>query len=85
MIQIEEFNTYIHHQVVDEENQELPEEQREEEKMEEEEESENNGKQREISQKSQQIIDTSNRLNSQHKRYKTYTMDYKKKLIQEVK
>ena len=86
MCQIEEFNLYIHHQVEDEEKQELSQEQREKKLLEEEaEESENNGKQEEIFQKSQQIVDTSNRLNSEHKRYKTYSMDYKKKIIQEVK
>ena len=85
MCQIEEFNLHIHHQVEDEKNQELSQEQREEKHLEEEEESENNGKQEEIFQKSQQIVDNSNRLNSEHKRYKTYCMDYKKKIIQEVK
>ena len=85
MYQIEEFNTYIHRQVEDDENQELPEEQREEENLEEEDENENNEKQKEIVQKSQQIIDTSNRLNSEHKRYKTYSTEIKKQLIQKVK
>ena len=85
MYQIEEFNTYIHRQVEDNENQELPEEQREEENLEEEDENENNEKQKEIVQKSQQIIDTSNRLNSEHKRYKTYSTEIKKQLIQKVK
>ena len=85
MYQIEEFNTYIHRQVEDNENQEFPEEQREEENLEEEDENENNEKQKEIVQKSQQIIDTSNRLNSEHKRYKTYSTEIKKQLIQKVK
>ena len=85
MYQIEESNTYILHQVQDEENQELPEEQREEENLEEEDENENNEKQKEIVQKSLQIIDTSNRLNSEHKRYKTYSTEIKKQLIQKVK
>ena len=42
-------------------------------------------KQGEIVQKSQQINDTSNRLNPEHKRYKTYSTELKKQLIQEVK
>ena len=85
MYQIEEFNTYIHRQVEDNENQELPEEQREEENLEEEDEIEDMEKQGEIVQKSQQINDTSNRLNSEHKRYKTFSTELKKQLIQEVK
>ena len=35
--------------------------------------------------KYEQKIDASNRLNSNQKRYVTYTMEYKKRIIQEVK
>ena len=38
-----------------------------------------------IVQKSKQIIDASNQLNTEHKKYKTYSMDYKKELIEKVK
>ena len=85
MYQIEEFNKYISHQVEDEDNQEYPEEQGEEENLEEEEESANNEIQMKIVQKSKQIIDASNQLNTEHKKYKTYSMDYKKELIEKVK
>ena len=53
--------------------------------MEEEDENENIEEQGEIILKSKKIIDTSNQLNSEHKRYKTYSTEYKKQLIQEVK
>ena len=77
MYQIEEFNKYISHQVEDEENQEYPEEQGEEENS-------NNEMQMKIGQKSKQIDNTSNRLNTEHKKYKTYSMDLKKELIEKV-
>ena len=80
MCQIEEFNKYISRQVEDDENQEYPEEQGEEENLEEEEESANNEIQMKIVQKSKQIINTSNQLNTENKKYKTYSMDYKKEL-----
>ena len=35
--------------------------------------------------KDQQKMDTSNRINIEHKRYTTYTMELKKRIIQEVK
>ena len=73
MCQIEEFNKYISRQVEDDENQEYPEEQGEEENLEEEEESANNEIQMKIVQKSKQIIDASNQLNTEHKKYKTYS------------
>ena len=85
MCQIEEYNKYISRQVEDDENQEYPEEQGEEENLEEEEESANNEIQMKIVQKSKQIINTSNQLNTEHKKYKTYSMDYKKELIEKVK
>ena len=84
MYQIEESNTYILHQVQDEENQELPEEQREEENLEEEEESIIIDNLEDMTKNSKQGNDASNRLNLEHKRYKTYTMEYKKQIIQEV-
>ena len=84
MYQIEEFNKYISHQVEDEENHEYPEEQGEEENLEEEEENSNNKIQMKIRQKSKQIDNTSNRLYTEHKKYKTYSMDLKKELIEKV-
>ena len=50
-----------------------------------EEESKINVKQDESNKKCQQKMDSSNRLNITHKRYTTYTMEYKKQIIQEVK
>ena len=85
MYQIEEFNKYIYRQVEDDENQEMPEEQREEENLEEGEENVIIDKLEDMTKKTQQRKDTSNRLNLEHKRYKTYTMEYKKQIIQEVK
>ena len=85
MYQIEEFNKYISHQVEDEENQEYAEEQGEEENLAEEEEIANNEMQMKFGQKYKQIINASNRLNTEHKKYKTYSMDLKKELIEKVK
>ena len=84
MYQIEEFNKYIIHQIEYEENHEYPEEQGGEENLEEEEENSNNEIQMKIGQKSKQIDNTSNRLNTEHKKYKTYSMDLKKELIEKV-
>ena len=44
----------------------------------------NNEIQMKIGQKSKQIDNTSNRLNTEHKKYKTYSMDLKKELIEKV-
>lgn len=85
MYQIEEFTKYIYQQVEDDENQEMAEEQREEENLEEGEENVIIDKLEDMTKKTQQRKDTSNRLNLEHKRYKTYTMEYKKQIIQEVK
>jgi len=84
MYQIEELTKYIYQQVEDDENQEMPEEQREEENLEEEEESIIIDNLEDMTKKTKQRNDTSNRLNLEHKRYKTYTMEYKKQIIQEV-
>jgi hypothetical protein len=84
MYQIEEFTKYIYQQVEDDENQEIPEEQREEENLEEEEESIIIDNLEDMTKNSKQGNDASNRLNLEHKRYKTYTMEYKKQIIQEV-
>ena len=85
MNQIEEFTKYYYPQTQEEENQVSPEEPKGEENLEEEEESKINVKQDESNKKCQQKMDTSNRLNITHKRYTTYTMEYKKQIIQEVK
>ena len=85
MNQIEEFTKYYYPQIQEEENQVSPEEPKGEENLEEEEESKINVKQSESNKKYKQKMDTSNRLNITHKRYTTYTMEYKKQIIQEVK
>ena len=85
MNQIEEFTKYYYTQIQEEENQVSPEEPKGEENLEEEEESKINVKQDESNKKCQQKMDSSNRLNITHKRYTTYTMEYKKQIIQEVK
>ena len=85
MNQIEEFTKYYYPQIQEEENQVSPEEPKGEENLEEEEESKINLKQDESNKKCEQKMNTSNRLNITHKRYTTYTMEYKKQIIQEVK
>ena len=85
MNQIEEFTKYYIPQIQEEENQVTPEEPKGEDNLEEEEDCKINVKQSESNKKFQQKIDTSNRLNIDHKRYTTYTMEYKKQIIQEVK
>ena len=85
MNQIEEFTKYYYPQIQEEENQVSPEEPKGEENLEEEEESKINVKQDESNKKCEQKMNTSNRLNITHKRYTTYTMEYKKQIIQEVK
>ena len=85
MNQIEEFTKYYYPQIQEEENQVSPEEPKGEENLEEEVESKIDVKQDESNKKCQQKMDSSNRLNITHKRYTTYTMEYKKQIIQEVK
>ena len=85
MNQIEEFTNYYYPQIQEEENQVAAEEPKGEDNLEEEEDSKINVKQRESNKKYQQKMDTSNRLNIGHKRYTTYTMELKKRIIQEVK
>ena len=85
MIQTEESNKYFFQQIQEDENQVSPEEPKGEENLEEEEDSKINVKQSDSKKKYQQKMDTSNRLNITHKRYTTYTMEYKKQIIQEVK
>ena len=53
-------------------------------KLEEGEDNKINANQSELNKKYDSGIDTSNRLNSNTKRYTTYTMEYKKRIIQEV-
>ena len=79
MNQSEEFTKYFYHQVHGEENQVFLEEPKEEINLEEEEDNKTNMKQSDSSKKYDSGIDTSNRLNSNTKRYTTYTMEYKKK------
>ena len=85
MIQTEESNKYFFQQIQEDENQVSPEEPKGEENLEEEEDSKINVKQSDSKKKYQQKMDTSNRLNIGHKRYTTYTMELKKRIIQEVK
>ena len=85
MYQFEEFTKYIYQQVEGDENQEMFEEQREEKNMEDGEDNKNIWKQGNMINKFQLIQDASNRLIPEHKRYNTYSMEYKIQLIQEVK
>lgn len=85
MNQIEEFSKYYYRQVHEEDNQVYTEEPKEEANLEEEEDNKINIKQSESNKKYEEKKDTSNRLNPWHKRYTTYTMEYKKQIIQEVK
>lgn len=84
MYQFEEFTKYIYQQVEGDENQEILEELREEKNMEDGEDNKNIWKQRNIVNKFKQIEGASNRLNPEHKRYITYSMEYKKQIVQEV-
>ena len=85
MYQFEEFTKYIYQQVEGDENQEMLEELREEKNMEDGEDIKNIWKQGDMINKFEIIEDASNRLNSEHKRYTTYSMEYKKQIVQEVK
>ena len=84
MYQFEEFSKYIYQQVEGDENQEILEELREEKNMEDGEDNKNILKQGNIVNKFKQIEGASNRLNPEHKRYITYSMEYKKQIVQEV-
>ena len=84
MYQFEEFTKYIYQQVEGDENQEILEELREEKNMEDGEDNKNILKQGNIVNKFKQIEGASNRLNPEHKRYITYSMEYKKQIVQEV-
>ena len=84
MYQFEEFTKYIYQQVEGDENQEILEELREEKNMEDGEGNKNILKQGNIVNKFKQIEGASNRLNPEHKRYITYSMEYKKQIVQEV-
>ena len=84
MYQFEEFTKYIYQQVEGDENQEILEELREEKNMEDGEDNKNIWKQGNIVNKFKQIEGASNRLNSEHKRYITYSKKKKKQIVQEV-
>jgi tRNA A37 threonylcarbamoyladenosine biosynthesis protein TsaE len=84
MNQFEEFNKYIYRQVHEEDNQVFIEEPKEEENLVEEEDNKINIRQSESNKKYEKKSNTSNRLNAEHKRYTTYTMEYKRQIIQEV-
>ena len=85
MNQFEEFTKIYYNQIHEEENQGPAEEPKEEFILEEGEDNKINANQSELNKKYEQRIDTSNRLNPNTKRYTTYTMEYKKRIIQEVK
>ena len=85
MNQFEEFTKIYYNQIHEEENQGPAEEPKEEFNLEDGEDNKINANQSELNKKYEQRIDTSNRLNSNTKRYTTYTMEYKKRIIQEVK
>ena len=85
MNQFEEFTKIYYNQIHEKENQGSVEEPKEEENLGEEEEDKMDAKQSEFNKKDDKSIYTSNRLNSSPKRYTTYTMEYKKRIIQEVK
>lgn len=84
MYQIEEFNKYIYRQVKGDENQEMLEEHREEKIWKMEMIIKIFGSKKICQKISKKIEEVSNRLNPEHKRYITYTMDFKKLIIQEV-
>ena len=85
MNQFEEFTKIYYNEIHEKENQSIFEEPKDEENFGEEEDVKMNAKQSEFNNKDDKPIDTSNRLNSNPKRYTTYTMEYKKRIIQEVK
>ena len=85
MNQFEESFINYYHQVQEGENQGYQEEPKEELNFEEREDIKINLNQSEYEIKYEQKIDASNRLNRNQKRYVTYTMEYKKRIIQEVK
>ena len=85
MNQFEESFINYYHQAQEEENQGYQEEPKEELNFEEREDIKINLNQSEYEIKYEQKIDASNRLNRNQKRYVTYTMEYKKRIIQEVK
>ena len=79
MNQFEEFTKILYNQIQEEEIQGPAEEPNEEINLEEGEDNKINANQSELNKKYDSGIDTSNRLNSNTKRYTTYTMEYKKK------
>ena len=85
MNQFEEFNKIYYNQIHEEENQGPVEEPKEEINLEEGGDNKISAYPSEPNKKYEQRIDTSNRLNTKIKRYTTYTMEYKKRIIQEVK
>ena len=85
MYQFEEFTKYIYQQVEGDENQEMLEELREEKNIEDGEDNKNIWNSGNMVNKFQLIEGASNRLNPEHKRYITYSMEYKKQIVQEVK
>ena len=85
MTQFEEFEINQYYRVLEEENQDYQEEPKEEVNLVEKEDDIININQIDYMNKYEQKIDASNRLNSNQKRYVTYTMEYKKRIIQEVK
>ena len=85
MNQFEEFNKIYYNQIHEEENQGPVEEPKEEINLEEGGDNKISAYISEPNKKYEQRIDTSNRLNTKIKRYTTYTMEYKKRIIQEVK
>ena len=82
--QIEEFTKIYHNIYEEEENQMLQEEPKEEENLEEEEENKISGNHGDNTRKFERRNNTSNRLNSSPKRYRTYSMEFKLNIIQEV-
>ena len=84
MYQFEEFSKYIYQQVEGDENQVILEEQREEKNMEDGEDIKNIWDKEYMKEKFEPVEEASNRLNSEHKRYITYSMEYKKQIVQEV-
>ena len=84
MNQFEEFTKILYNQIQEEEIQGPAEEPNEEINLEEGKDNKINANQSELNKKYDSGIDTSNRLNSNTKRYTTYTMEYKKRIIQEV-
>lgn len=82
--QIEEFTKIYHNIYEEEENQVFREEPKEEENLEEEDDNKISGNHGDNNRKYERRNNTSNRLNSSPKRYKTYSMEYKLNIIQEV-